>query len=142
MLDGYVSEKEQIESIRRWWNEHGKLLLLAVAIGLLIGFAWREWQKLGVQRAEDAAVVYQQVLQADSDKQFKTAQGGATILKQHFSHTPYASLGALLAAKEAVNAERLPQALTELQWVIDHSAIARLKEIARINAARGELGAW
>ncbi|MDP1574023.1 MAG: tetratricopeptide repeat protein [Coxiellaceae bacterium] len=136
MLDGYVSEKEQIESIRKWWNEHGKLLLLAVGIGLLIGFSWRQWQKLQLQRAENAAVVYQQVLQANSDKQIKTLQGGVAILKQHFSGTPYASLGALLAAKEAVNQKQLPEALTELQWVIDHGAVSRLKEIARINAAR------
>ena len=136
MLDGYVSEKEQIESIRRWWNEHGKLLLLAVGIGLLIGFSWRQWQKLQAQRAENAAVVYQQVLKADNDKQIKSVQGGVAILKQHFSGTPYASLGALLAAKEAVDQKQLPQALTELQWVIDHGTVARLKEIARIEAAR------
>lgn len=136
MLDGYVSEKEQLEMIRKWWHEHGKMLLLAVGIGLLIGLAWRQWQKLSLQRSENAAVMYQQVLQADTDKQFQKVQGGASLLKAHYAGTPYASMGALLSAKELIAQNQLPQAITELQWVIDHGVNARLKTIARIDAAR------
>ncbi len=136
MLDGYVSEKEQLESIQKWWRENGKFLMIAIIIGLAIGFGWRYWRTLSMHRAENASVVYQSVLQADSQNKITTAQGGATILMNDFSSSPYASLSALLFAKEAVAQNALPTALTKLQWVIKNSDQKSLKQIARIDAAR------
>lgn len=136
MLDGYISEKEQIESIRKWWNENGKFILIAVVIGLAIGFGWRYWHTLQTHRAENASAIYQSVLQADSQKNNVTAQGGAKILMSEFSSSPYASLAALLIAKENVLENKLPNALTQLQWVIKNSHQKRLQQIARLSAAR------
>ena|SRR3989338_3707198 len=136
MLEGYVSEKEQLEAIGKWWKEHGKPLLVAVVIGLALGITWRFWHKLGIQRAQNASMLYQQVLQADSQNNFKKAEGGIDLLMQHYSSTPYATTGALLYAKEALLQNQLSVALEKLQWVIDHSALPRFKEMARINAAR------
>lgn len=136
MLDGYTSEKEQLESIRKWWNEHGKAILIAVVVGLGLGLVWRYWHKLSVQRSENASVVYQQVLEANSKGQTKTVQGGVDFLMSHFASTPYASLGAMLYAKNAVMQNQFPDALTKLQWVIDHGSVKRLKEVARISSAR------
>lgn len=136
MLDGYTSEKEQLEAIRKWWNENGKFLVIAVLIGLAIGMCWRYWHKLALQRTENASMLYQEVLQADSTKNVKVAQADVDFLMKKFSSTPYASLGALIYAKEAVAQQQLPAALTKLQWVIDNSKLPRLKEMARISAAR------
>lgn len=136
MLEGYVSEKEQLEEIRKWWHQHGKMLFIAIVIGLLIGLVWRQWHKLSIQRADNAAMLYQQILDADATKQSDKATAGVAILEQHYTNTPYASLGALLAAKNLVIQNNLPKALVQLQWVIDHSKNARLENIARIDAAR------
>lgn len=136
MLDGYVSEKEQIESIKKWWNENGKFIAIAIVIGLGIGFGWRYWHKLEIRRAENASVIYQSVLQADTQNNTVTAQGGAKILMDNFSSSPYASLAALLLAKENVVQNKLVDALTQLQWVVHHSNQKRLQQIACLNAAR------
>lgn len=136
MLDGYVSEKEQLAVMRKWWRENGKFLMIAIAIGLAIGFGWRYWRTFSMRRAENASVVYQSVLQADSQNKIATVQGGVTILMNDFSSSPYASLAALLSAKKAVAQNALSAALTKLQWVIKNSDQKSLKQIARINAAR------
>lgn len=136
MLDGYVSEKEQIEAIQKWWRENGKFLMVAIIIGLAIGFGWRYWHKVEMHRAEKASVIYQSLLQADTQNKTSTVEGGAKLLMNDFSSTPYASLAALLSAKEAVTQNQLPVALTQLQWVISNGKQKRLKQIARINAAR------
>ena len=136
MLDGYVSEKEQIESIRKWWSANGKFLIVAIIAGLAIGFGWRYFHGYQIRRAEQASVIYQSVLQADVQNKIPTAQGGTEILIKDFSHSPYASLSALIYAKEAVSQNDLSAALTKLQWVIDHGNVKSLKQIARINAAR------
>ena len=136
MLDGYVSEKEQIESLRKFWNEHGKFILIAVIIGLAIGFGWRYFHTLEKRRAENAAMVYQSIAQADAKGDFTTVEGGANILRVHFSNTPYASLASLLSAKEMVTKNDLSGAISTLQWIVAHSDEQRLKQIARIDLAR------
>src|SRR3989338_10730442 len=136
MLEGYVSEKEQIESIKKWWQENGKFLALAILMGLIIGFGWRYWHTMERNRAENASIIYQSILNADAKKQFTTAQGGSDILMQHFSSFPYASLAALVWAKEAVSQNNLSVALSKLQWVIDHGEPSALRSVAAINTAR------
>src|SRR3990167_9276946 len=136
MLDGYVSEKEQLESIAKWWKENGKWLITAIVIGLLLGFGWRYFHRIEMRRLENASMIYQSVLQADQQKQLTTSQGGAFILMKNFPKTPYASLAALLFAQEAISQNQFTVALTKLNWVIQHAKSVRQKQIARIAAAR------
>lgn len=136
MLDGYVSEKEQLESMRKWWDENGKFLLIAVVLGLGIGFGWRYWHKFELRRDEAAAMVYQNILQAEAQGDTTTVDGGAKVLMKSFSGSPYASLGALISAKNAIAANKLSGALSIDEWVIKHSDQKRLQQMARISAAR------
>ena len=136
MTDGYISEKEQIESIKKWWSEQGKFIAIAIVIGLLIGFGWRYWHQLQDRREQNASAIYQSVLQADQANQSVTVVGGAEILMKDFADTPYASLAALIWAKEAVLVQKYDLALSKLQWVIEHSKVSRFQQIAHISAAR------
>lgn len=136
MLDGYVSEKEQLEAIRKWWNENGKYIAIAVVIGLMVGLGWRYLNIFEKRRAENAGMVYASILQAEAKKDDTTVLGGTQILMNRFSGTPYAALSALLSARINVNQKKFDAALTQLQWVVKHSDEKRLQQIARINAAR------
>lgn len=136
MLDGYVSEKEQLEQIKKWWHENGKFIAIAIVVGLFIGLGWRYWHTMQIRYAENAAMIYQSVVQADSQNNTTTAQGGAKILMEKFSRSPYASLSALLWAKEAAAQNDLKTALSKLQWVITRGRENRLKQMARLSAAR------
>ena len=136
MLDGYVSEKEQIESIRKFWNEHGKYILIAIVIGLAIGFGWRYFHTFEKRRAENAAMVYQSIVEASSQGNMVTAEGGTKMLMEHFSDSPYTTLAVLLSAKDAVAKNDLSSALASFEWVVKHSHQKRFQEMARINSAR------
>ncbi len=136
MSDTYISDKEQIESMKKWWSEQGKFIAMAIVIGLLIGFGWRYWNQMQERRSESAAMIYQSVLQADKAKQSVTVVGGAKILMKDFANTPYATLAALIWAKEAVLVKKYDLALSKLQWVIKHAKVDRFKQVAHISAAR------
>lgn len=136
MLDGYVSEKEQIDAIRKWWRDNGKLTITAIFFGLLVGFGWRYWHTLEIRRAENASVVYQSVLMADSKKDYASAKSSTALLTKDFANSPYTSLAAMIVAKEAVEQNDLQTASTQLQWVIDHGNPARLQDIARLSLSR------
>lgn len=136
MLDGYVTEKEQLEEMGKWWKENGKWITVAIIVGLILGFGWRYYHKIETRRLENASTIYQSILGADKQTQFKTAQDGAAILIKNFPKTPYASLAAMISAQESVAQNKLTIALDQLNWVIKNSSSARQKQIARINAAR------
>ena len=34
-MEGYISDNEQVEVIRKWWRENGKSLVLGLIIGLV-----------------------------------------------------------------------------------------------------------
>ncbi|OGT51852.1 MAG: hypothetical protein A3E84_05660 [Gammaproteobacteria bacterium RIFCSPHIGHO2_12_FULL_42_13] len=126
-----LSEREQIEALGRWWSQYGKYLLIAVLIGAALGFAWKYLKNMRVQYLENASMIYQDVLSGS-----KNAEKAADLLKKKFFKTPYASMAALILAKNDVEHHQLSEALTELQWVVDHSRLSRLTQIAHLNAAR------
>ena len=136
MFDAEMSEREQIEALGKWWSNYGKYLLYAVIIGVLLGSGWKYWQNMQLRYNENASVIYQSVYTLNEEKKFADAKRGAELLIQKFPKTPYASLGALMLAKDAVSANHLSEALMHLQWVIDHSKLPRLRQVARIDAAR------
>jgi len=103
---------------------------------LLIGFSWRQWHKLSTQRAENAAVIFEQLLDADHAKAYDKVSSGAALLTEHFSGTPYAAMSMLLVAKEAVESNKLSKATAALSWVINSGKNKRLETIARIELAR------
>lgn len=136
MTDGYISDKEQIEAIKRWWQKHGRFIAIAIAIGLLIGFAWRSWHQHLQKRNLQASRIYQSVSQASQKNDLKAVVAGTQALTNKYSKTVYAGLSSLLCAKAHVEAKQNQKALGNLQWVIDHAKAARIKQVASILAAR------
>lgn len=131
-----LTDKEQIELIKKWWNQYGKIALIAIIVGLAIGFGWRYWRQHKIVQAENASMVYEQLQDAAAQKQFaKTAPLAQKLIKD-YRDTPYASMGALIAARDAVLQNNLQLALTKLQWIINNTKSNSLKQIARLRSAR------
>lgn len=131
-----LTDKEQIELIKKWWRQYGFVITIAVVIGLAIGFGWRYWHRHKIVKAEEASVIYFQMQNAAADNKFDVAQGLATRLIDEYRHTPYATLGALLWARDAVLQNNLKLAREKLDWVIKNGKMVSLKQIARVRAAR------
>lgn len=132
----YESDQEQLEAIKKWWKENGAFTIAAVVLALLISFGWRYWQQYKTQKAEEASILYEQML-VNLDKQ-QTADFSriATELEQHYTHTPYASNAALFEAQQAIKANNFKLAEQKLQWAMEHATGPTQKQIARLRAAR------
>lgn len=135
-MPAYETDQEQIELIKKWWNDYGKIVLVAIAIGLVAGFGWRYWIKQQNISHQQASLMYQQLLVADSQNTPDTVTQMAGEMQKHYPKTEYANLANLVAAKVAVNQNDLPAALQKLQWVMNHSHLKSLQQIARLRAAR------
>ena len=50
-----LTEREQLDAIKKWWNENGKAIIAGLAVGLSAVFGWQYWQKWQDQTAEEAS---------------------------------------------------------------------------------------
>jgi predicted negative regulator of RcsB-dependent stress response len=131
-----ATDKEQIEEIKKWWNDYGKAIAIAVIIGLVIGFGWRYWSRYRTAEEDTASAMYQAMLQATSKEQAGPAFAYAEQIQQKYGSTVYASMASLMAGRIAVITKKYSEASTMLSWVIQNGKIPAYKQIARIRDAR------
>jgi predicted negative regulator of RcsB-dependent stress response len=145
----HLSDEEQLEALKRWWQESGKQTLAVIAIAVVGYFGWNGWQDHRQQQAEGASSLYDQMISAASitpgealtDEQQAQVTFYAVSLQDQYSGTAYAQYASLMLAKLAVEDNDLDTAATELTSVMADaeeglSLIARLR-LARVEAARG-----
>ncbi|SRR3989339_522248 len=129
-------DKEQIEMLSEWWNDYGKTLVFAVAIGLLLGFGWRFWNSHETQNNQQAAMVYSQLENAAMAHDANVTTQLTSTLVSEYGKTAYASMASLISARMAVEKNDLNAALMQTNWVVNNGSADVFKQIARINAAR------
>lgn len=148
-MEQYRTEEEQVEALRRWWNENGRSTVAAIVIALAAGFGWQAWKGHQQGQQENASDLYQAMLQQLGAGEVGAPQRDAAIglaeqLKADYSGSTYAQFAALHLARLAVNAGELAEAEAQLRWVLgkaekgsDTEQVAQLR-LARVLAARGE----
>lgn len=136
MAEYNMTDKEQIEMIKKWWNDYGKVILIAVVIGLAVAFGWRYYRTHKIQTAQQASALYGQLGIADAQKKPQLAEKIAGKLLKNYASTPYATMAALWWAKEFVNDKKYDAAYQKTEWVLQNSHVDSFKQIARIRAAR------
>lgn len=134
-MEIYSSEEQQVEAIKRFWNDYGKAILGGVVIGLAGLYGWRYFQAEQREQAEQVSAQYSQLLEQQqsegsdwlaSAKGFIDAQGD----------TSYAVFAALLAAREAIDNQQLATAAEHLSWVISNAKDTPVQAIAQLRLAR------
>lgn len=147
-MEEYRTEEEQVEALRRWWQENGRSIVTAIVIALAAAFGWQAWQSHQEQTQEQASNTYQALLRAlgapGSASDSPLAGELAEQLKGEYSSTTYAQFAAMHMAAKQVNEGKLEDAEANLRWVLGKSAvgsdmaqIAQLR-LARVLAAAGE----
>ncbi|MCB1690160.1 MAG: tetratricopeptide repeat protein [Halioglobus sp.] len=146
-MEPYSTEEEQVEALRRWWNENGRSTIAAVVIALAAGFGWQAWQAQDIGQQEQASELYQALLRAvETPGSPQAAQGVelAEQLKNEFGGSQYAQFAALQLAAMAVSNGDLAEAEAQLRWVLgkaaggtDTAQVAQLR-LARVLAASGD----
>ncbi len=130
-----LQEQEQLEALKAWWKDNrnqilGGLLIVVVGMG-----GWRGWQYYQHNQSDGAATLYQQFIEQLPSNDAKRINDAATAVMDKFSSTAYAPRAALVAAQVNKQDHDLARAKTQLQWVIDNSAEATLKDVARLRLA-------
>ncbi len=135
-MTDYVTDREQIEQIKSWWKNYGRGIAIAIIVGLIIGFGWRYWHQHKIRKAEQASSIYQSMMVAMARQKSTLANQYAKQLIDQYASTPYASLGGLLWARSALDQSKFQLAFDKLQWVVKHSKMESVRQIARLRSAR------
>lgn len=149
------TDDEQLEALKNWWNENGKQIVTTVVVVAAGYFGWTFWQDQRTDHINAGSQVFIQLLQAAEqaevggvalEEELQTVRYLADQLADEFTDTQYAVLGALIAARTAVEADDLEAAAARLTWALDNAdndAESQLVSyrLARVLVAQGDLDA-
>ena len=123
-----AAEEETIESLKKWWDENGKQLMLAVVVVVGGYGSWTLWQGSKTASSDAASDLYEEVLGLAINEQTGTINDEdaaqiialATELRHDHSSTIYARYSALFSAQQQVMAGDLDAAQETLRWITEN----------------------
>jgi predicted negative regulator of RcsB-dependent stress response len=150
-LEDYRTEEEQVEAIKRWWDENGKSTVVAIVLAVVASFSWRYWQDEQQRQREQASVVYQQLLDFVSqnsldDNGQKAALSLANQIESDYASSGYATLAGLAKASIAMSsadfgtAESALLALKAKKLDPEMAALVNIR-LAKVQFSKGDLTA-
>lgn len=143
MVDDPVSElqteEEQIEQIRKWWQENGTTVMVGVVLGGALLFGWNYWKAYKVRYATQASDLHEQLLTSLASGNNEAFTSLNQQLQSDFGSSPYAEMAPLALAKMHADAGDLDAAANALESATrgdDTVAnVARLR-LARVRLAQ------
>lgn len=136
------SDDEQIDAIKRWWQENGRAVIAGVVLALAGVIGWQQWGSHQEGRAERASAEYYaflQLVQGGEAESGIVERGEALI--EDYRRTPYATLTAFWLAQYQAEQGELDAAAEHLRWVVSNGDSDSLRHIARLRLGRLLLGA-
>jgi len=135
----YETEEQQVEALKKWWEENGKSIIGGIVLGLAILFGWKGWTDYRQGEAEYASTVFKQI-QVAADRGITSKVSELTAeLQTNYAFTPYAGHASLMDARMKAVAGDLPGAAAQLEWAVAQAKEATVKDIAQIRLARVQI---
>lgn len=130
-----LEEQEQLSAIKTWWNEYGNFVVAGAVAAALAVAAFQGWRYYRSSQAVAAAVLYEQLDQAERAGDLKKAREIAGQITGKYGATAYGVFAALSAARASFDTGDLAGAKSQLQWVIDKAKEDEIRDIARLRLA-------
>lgn len=131
----HITEEQQVEAIKTWWKENGVAVVAGLVIGFGALFGWRYYNDYKDAQSSAASSLYESVQQKFELGQDDEAQLQVEKIIADYPRTPYASMAAMVAARQAVASNKLDESRKQLQWVLDNSRQPQFLHTARLQLA-------
>lgn len=135
-MDGYTTEDEQVEVLKRWWSENGKSAIFGIVLGLAAIFGWREWQGHISTQSETASQLYQEALTAAGQNNVQQARDKANAILGAYDNTGYAVFARLMLAQLAVQEGNYTDAEQQLNGALGATDNLSLQHEITLRLAR------
>jgi predicted negative regulator of RcsB-dependent stress response len=132
----YMTEEEQIEAIKKWWNKYSNLITIVISVILLAIAGSRYWTWHQGNITKQASNTYESMMVAYANQRMPEAQAFATTLLAQNGKTSYADAARLLLAKVKVENAQFEAARKLLEPVAAKASMPALQNVARARLAR------
>lgn len=130
-----LEEQEQIDALKAWWRQNGRLLIVAAVAAIVAAgavSAWRHYRDSQAAKASQLYATLEKAVRANDAKQVKEV---ATRLIDGYARTAYGPMAALAAAKADFEAGDLASAGRRLEWAAEHARDDEVRAIATLRLA-------
>ena len=127
-----LEEQEKLDQLKHFWAQWGNAISTVMAVLALsyLGYnGWNYWQR---QQASQATVLFDTVERAQRSADLALMERAVSDIKDKFGSTVYATQSGLLLAQMLHEKERVDDAQTQLQWVVEHGSDAGYQAVARL----------
>ena len=131
-----LDEHEQGELVQKWLRQNGSSLILGIALGLGLVFAWQWWKGQGVHHKEEAATQYMLFSDAVTAKDAAKAKTFSALLGDKYKDTAFAELATLRYAAFLQESGKTAEAISLLQTKAPVTDRADLLELRQMRLAR------
>jgi predicted negative regulator of RcsB-dependent stress response len=132
-------EYETSEKVRDWLRRNVASIVGGIALGIGGLWGWHAWQGSQAAQRERAEAAYRALAEAlapgAAPEIAAEAEARSRRLREEFGSTPFATLGALLEARRAVEQGDLPEADRLLARALERSGDAALRSLVRLRLA-------
>lgn len=132
----YMTEEEQLATIKKWWDKYSNILTLVLSLLLLVFAGFKYWSWHQEKIIAQASTAYEHLMLAFSNQDNKGIRSYANQLVSDYGQTVYADAAHLALAKLEVNKEHYDKALKSLSHVAKRSKIGALRQVAKLRMAR------
>ena len=131
-----LSEKEQLDAMRSWWQENGRYVIGGVVLGVAILVGWNQWRG-GIAQTETAAsALYEDVMSATGAGNLDAANAAATELFADYAATIYAAQARLAMARLYMDKGRDQDAADVLRVLVESGGDNEIQLIGRLRLAK------
>ncbi|OXS15154.1 hypothetical protein CGX12_10475 [Zobellella denitrificans] len=134
-MDIYSTEEQQLDALKRWWQEYGKAIILGSVLGLGGLFGWRYYQSYQIESRSAGAESFEQISQRLAVEGSAAFAEASAFVEQNRGNN-YGELAALLLAAEAVRANDLALARQQLELALAGTKDAVLADTINLRLAR------
>lgn len=115
----FVDDQDRAETLKRWLQKYGSLLLIIFLGILLVVYGTQYWQAKKQKQHAEASLQYQVLLTLPMTNIDYPEKVDALV--KHEPHGIYANLAQLLLAKYYTEKKQYPLAIQALDKVLQHS---------------------
>lgn len=132
----YETEEQQVEALKAWWAENGRAVITGVVLGAGLIGGWTFWTGYQEKQAVIASDIYSRTIEALDGGDAAAAASLADELTDDQPGKLYSAYANMAAARAAVEAGNLAEAVRRLEWVSSHAPQEDVQLIARVRLAR------
>jgi predicted negative regulator of RcsB-dependent stress response len=130
-----LEEQEQIDSLKHFWTDYGRLIITGV-VAFVVGVGGIQgWKYYNRTQAKDASVEFGKLDVAMAKGDINEIRNVGSDIVDRYPRTSYAPMAALVVAKAERDAGDLDAAASQLEWAAQNAASEEARMLSRLRLA-------